>query len=187
MPVLATSLDEPVASQVRELWARLEAKVGLKGVRKVPFPHLTWLGCELLDTPKLVEALGEFAQHTAPIAVRSASLGLFLKPAPVLHLAVVRSPALNACHRKLWELTEGCAAEMHGLYRPELWVPHITLAQGDLTSVQVPQAMTHLLELDFPLELNLRNLTLFHWIGPRFEPIERFPLTGRAEPRGVTR
>ena len=179
MPVLATSLDEPAASRVREVWARLESELGLKGVQRVPFPHLTWLGCEMLDTPRLVEALGDFAHGTAPVPVRSASLGLFMKPAPVLHLAVVRSPALSALHRRLWDLVEAYAAEMHGLYRPELWVPHITLAQGDLSPDLIPRAMAYLMDLDFPLELNLRNLTLFQWIGPRFEPIERFPLIGR--------
>lgn len=178
MPVLATSLDEPAASRIRELWDRLEADLGLRGVRKVPFPHLTWLGCEMLDTPRFVEILGTFSALSGPVKARSASLGLFLKPAPVLHLAVVRSPELERMHRQLWDLVETCAAEMHALYRPDLWVPHITLAQGDLEPEHVPEALRRCMHLNFPIDLTLKNLTLFHWIGPRFEPIERFPLVG---------
>lgn len=179
MPVLATSLDEPVASKVRAVWERLARELGVAGVQRVPFPHLTWLGCEMMDTPKLVHRLEEISGVLAPIPCRSASLGLFLKPAPVLHLAVVRTPEVDFVHGRLWELTEGCATEMHGLYRPDLWVPHVTLAQGDLRPDLVPRALELLLDLDFPFEFTLRNLTLFHWIGPRFEPIERFPLRGR--------
>jgi 2'-5' RNA ligase len=179
MPVLATSLDEPSASLVRGLWDRIERELGLKGVRKVPFPHFTWLGCELLDTPRLVDLLGTLGPEQVPVHARSASLGVFLQPAPVIHLAVVRSPGVEALHRRLWNLVESCAAEMHGLYRPELWVPHITLAQGDLRAEQVPEVMRLLGDIAFPLDFTCKNLTLFHWIGPRFEPIERFPLIGR--------
>lgn len=178
MPVLATSLDEPAATYVRGLWDRLERQMGLKGVRKVPFPHITWLGCEMLDTPRLIESLGELGLHQAPVAARTVSLGLFLQPLPVIHLAILRSPTVEAMHRQLWNLVEPCAAEMHGLYRSELWVPHVTLAQGDLTAEQVPEAMALLGDIEFPIDLTFKNLTLFQWIGPRFEPIERFPLTG---------
>lgn len=178
MPVLATSLDEPAASYVRGLWDRLDKGLGLKGVRKVPFPHLTWLGCERLDTPRLVEVLGSPWLGKGPVSARSASLGLFLQPAPVLHLAVVRNPVVDAMHRQLWELVEPCAAGMHALYRPDLWVPHITLAQGDLRPELIPAAMALLSDIDIPLEFTFKNLTLFQWIGPRFEPIERFPLMG---------
>lgn len=179
MPVLASTLDEPAASRVRALWDRLEADLGLTGVRKVPFPHLTWLGCEVLDTPKLMVGLEDLTATLAPVPARSASLGIFLKPAPVLHLAVVRNPEVDFVHGRLWELVEGCAMDMHGLYRPDIWVPHITLAQGDLTPESLPRAVSLLADLEVPLSFTLRNLTLFHWIGPRFEPIERFPLRGR--------
>ncbi len=179
MPVLATSLDEPSATRVRKVWERLEVELGLRGVRKVPFPHLTWLGCDVMDTPRLIEVLADFSGEVGPLPARSASLGLFLHPAPVLHLAVVRCPALDQVHQRLWELVGTCASEMHGLYRPDLWVPHITLAQWDLRPDQVAAALGLCMDLDFPLEFTLRNLTLFHWIGPRFEPIERFPLRGR--------
>lgn len=178
MPVLATTLDEPLASYIRGLWDRLEKGLGIKGVHKVPFPHITWLGCEMLDTPRLVEILGDCCLRKAPIQTRSSSLGLFFKPSPVLHLAVVRSPEVDAFHRRLWEMVEPCAAEMHALYRPDLWVPHITLAQGDLRPELVPEAMALLSDIDIPLEFTFKNLTLFQWIGPRFEPIERFPLMG---------
>lgn len=179
MPVLATSLDEPAATLVRRLWVLLEGELGLKGVRKVPFPHLTWMGCEMLDTPRLVDLLGSLGQAQAPVQALSASLGVFLQPAPVIHLAVVSSPAVEALHRRLWNLVEPCAEEMHGLYRPELWVPHITLAQGDLKPEMVPEVMKLLGHIPFPLDFTFKNLTLFQWIGPRFEPIERFPLTGK--------
>lgn len=179
MPVLATTLDEPAAGRVRALWDRLEAELGLSGVRKVPFPHLTWLGCELMDTPQMVARLEELSGALAPIPARATSLGIFLKPAPVLHLAVVRNPELDYVHGRLWELVEPCATELHGLYRPDVWVPHITLALGDLSPELLPRAVALLADFDVPLTFTLRNLTLFDWIGPHFEPIERFPLRGR--------
>lgn len=179
MPVLATSLDEPAATYVRGLWDGLEKKMGLRGVRKVPFPHITWLGCEALDTPRLVKALDDLGPTQAPVRAKTPRMGIFLKPLPVIYLAIERTPAVDTMHQKLWDIVEPCAEEMHGLYSSARWIPHVTLAQGDLKEEQVPEAVDLLKTIEFPLNFTFKNLTLFHWIGPRFEPIERFPLTGQ--------
>jgi hypothetical protein len=35
------------------------------------------------------------------------------------------------------------------------------------------------METTLELVFEVRNLTLFDWLGPRYEPCDRFPLMGR--------
>jgi 2'-5' RNA ligase len=176
--ILALQLHEPAAGKVRQWWDLLEREVGLAGVRRVPFPHLTLFGCEGIDYPRIQKTLEDFSGNTPPLMLHSVGLGMFLKPMPVIYTPVIRSPELTELHRTLWEAVSSLGGHMYGLYSPERWIPHMTLAQFDLTRDNHLPALKVLMELDLQLEFQVGNLTLFDWIGPRYEPQERYPLLG---------
>jgi 2'-5' RNA ligase len=58
-------------------------------------------------------------------------------------------------------------------------VPHVTLAQGEPNRGSYGEAVDMLMDMDLRLKFEVRNITLFDWIGPRYEPCDRFPLMGR--------
>jgi len=176
--ILALQLHEPAAGKVRQWWDVLEQAVGISGVRRVPFPHLTLFGFEGLEYPRLQRILEDFSGGMKPLTLRCVGLGMFLKPVPVIYSPVIRDPELTFQHRNLWNTVSSLGGTMYGLYAPELWIPHLTLAQFDLTRDNHLQALQVLMELDLQLEFEVRNLTLFNWIGPRYEPQERYPLLG---------
>lgn len=176
--ILALQLHEPAAGKVRQWWDLLERELGLSGVRRVPFPHLTLCGFDDIDYPRIQRTLEDFSGSTRPLTLRSVGLGMFLKPMPVIYTPVIRSLELTELHRVLWDMVGSLGGHMYGLYAPERWIPHLTLAQFDLTRDNHIPALKVLMELDLQLEFQLRNLTLFNWIGPRYEPQERYPLLG---------
>ncbi|HNX32758.1 MAG TPA: 2'-5' RNA ligase family protein [Holophaga sp.] len=176
--ILALQLHEPAAGRVRQWWDVLEAKVGISGVRRVPFPHVTLFGFDGLDYPQVRKCLEDFSVDTPPLDLRSVGLGVFLKPMPVIYSPVIRSPRITDLQRELWERIARLGGQMYGLYSTERWIPHITLAQFDLTLANQEPALRALMELDLELRFEVRNLTLFNWIGPRYEPQERYPLLG---------
>jgi 2'-5' RNA ligase len=176
--VLALQLQDPAAGKVRQWWDLLEREVGIAGVRRVPFPHLTLLGFDGIEYPQLQKTLEDFSGSTLPLTLQTVGLGMFLKPMPVIYTPVIRNPELTELHRSLWETISGLGGQMYGLYAPERWLPHMTLAQFDLTRDNHMQALQVLMDLDLQLEFEVRNLTLFNWIGPRYEPQERYPLLG---------
>lgn len=178
--ILALQLHEPAAGKVRQWWDILEQEVGLAGVRRVPFPHLTLFGFEGIDYPRLQKTLENCSGSTPPLTLRCVGLGLFLKPTPVLYTPVIRNPELSELHRSLWTTVSGLDGHMFGLYAPDRWIPHLTLAQFDLSRDNLIAAMNALMDLDLQLEFLVGNLTLFNWIGPRYEPQERYPLLGEA-------
>jgi len=179
MATLALLLHEPAARKIRECWDLLEAELGLCGVRKIPFPHVTLLGSEGIEHPRIQEVLEAFCDHTAPLELRSIGLGLFLRPSPVIYAPIIRSPELAEVHRSLWTAVGGLGGSRFGLYAPEQWIPHLTLAQFDLDAETQLQALRLLAGQNLEMVFEVRNLTLFDWIGPRFEPRERYQLRGQ--------
>lgn len=178
MSTLALLLHEPAAGKVRQWWDILEAEVGISGVRRVPFPHVTLFGCEGIEHPRIQEVLEDFSGRTGPLQLRTVGLGMFVKPMPVIYTPIIRSPEMTELHRNLWEAVGALGGTLFGLYSPERWLPHLTLAQFDLTRGNHLEALKVLMDMDLQLEFEVRNLTLFDWIGPRYEPQERYPLLG---------
>lgn len=136
MAGIVSLLDEPSEQFTRALWAELDERYGLHAVaQRVPLPHCSYHVAAEYDLARLAEALRRVAAQTRPFAATITGLGAFEAPEPVLYLAVERNPALDALHAALWrELAEGdIAREPMAVYAPATWIPHITLAQGDLT------------------------------------------------------
>lgn len=184
MTVVALTLREPQALQVRGAWGCLEERLGLWGAQRSLFPHITLLGCEGVEGPRLQAILEDFSQSTAPFVLRTAGLGLFLKPKPILHAPVIRTPHFSDLHRRLWTSATALGGQLFDLYSPERWLPHLTLAMGDLTHSNLLEAIGILAELEAELTIEATNLTIFEWIGPCWEPRERYPLVGDLRPRG---
>lgn len=180
MSTLAMLLHEPAASVVRGWWDRLEAEVGLRGVRRVPFPHVTLFGFDGVPHPAVQDLLDDLCYRLPPLRLKAVGVGLFLQPTSVIYAPVIRSPELSSLHRELWDALGRLGADCFKLYAPAQWIPHVTLAQSDLTPERSLQAMHLLSDLDLHLEFEVRNLTIFDWIGPLYEPRERYPLRGQA-------
>ena len=185
MSTIALTLHEPTARRVREVWDVLEAGLGVRGIRKVPFPHVTLFGCEGIAHSALEPMVEELTARTAPLQLRTVGLGLFLRPQPVFYAPIIRTPQLADLHLRLWNLAGTLGGRLFGLYAPNRWVPHMTLAQGDLDSGDLGRVFAALVSLDLELEFEVRNITIYDWIGPRYEPRERYPLLGQVLERAV--
>jgi 2'-5' RNA ligase len=179
MSTIALTLHEPTARRVRDVWDVLEAGVGVKGIRKVPFPHMTLFGCEGIAHSALEPMVEEVTAKTPPLQLRTVGLGLFLRPQPVFYAPIIRSPQLADLHQRLWNEAGTLGGRLFGLYAPNRWVPHMTLAQGDLQPDDLARVFSALVSLDLELEFEVRNITIYDWIGPRYEPRDRYPLLGQ--------
>ncbi len=184
MSTIALVLQDPAASRVRGVWTQLEAEFGLSGVHKVPFPHVTLLAFNGLTHFDVKELLERISQSLPPFMLETSGIGLFGAPARILHAPVVKTPVLLDLHQRACVELARLGGEIPPLYRPERWMPHVTLAQGDTARGTYGQAVDLILQQDLRLAFEVRNLTLFDWIGPRYEPCDRFPLMGRPEAAG---
>jgi len=176
MSIIALQLQEPAAGVVRGWWNILARELGITGINRVPFPHVTLAGCTGVEAPVIQEIMEDLSRKVPPLRLRSTGLGIFLDPEPVLYAPVVRDRPLEDLHHQIWEALSGLRGQMNPHHAPDRWMPHITLAQFDLRRDGLPKVLSTLAHLDLGLEFEVRNLTLFDWIGPRYEPQERYAL-----------
>lgn len=161
---IASLLDADHEVMVRALWSELERDFDVKRVREaVPFPHITYQGAGRYQLKRMDTILERLARQTAPFTVRTAGLGIFGGPRPVLTITVVRDRALDDFHRRVWEAVGRAASDLAPYYAPgDRWMPHITLAQGDLTADNLPAIAGALCARSFEWDIRLDNLAFFN-------------------------
>ena len=158
MKGLVALLDPSSTERVQKVWEMLERRFQLRGVAAFPYPHISFNILDEYEIEQVESDLRAITARVKPFSVETAGLGFFLHPEPVLYIPVVRSPSLNEVHQQLWvafpQIMDGS-----GLYSPERWVPHITLAVDDLTRELMPQVLEYLSDLSFHWTIRLNGLT----------------------------
>lgn len=163
MDGVVSLLDSASERAVRALWAELAERRGLRAVaQRVPYPHVSYHIAEGYDLARTEAAFAEVAAHTQPFTVDVTGLGAFEAPEVVLYLAVARNDALDRLHAALWQALagDGVAWGASPLYAPATWVPHITLAQGDLTSDALHAIQSAWAGRDLRRQVRVSDLTL---------------------------
>jgi 2'-5' RNA ligase len=154
MQAIVSALDDPHREMVENIWGELKAVFGLQGVIGSTRPHFTYHVAQAYDAASIDAVLTAVARAAPPFAIDTHGLGVFRGDETVLYLHISPSPALAGMHRRVWDAMTPIAAEPIPVYAAETWVPHITLAIGDLTE-----------EL-LPLALQLLNRREYHWTVP---------------------
>jgi 2'-5' RNA ligase len=169
-------LDDEHYALVEHLWDELEAGLGVRGLYQTPIPHFSYHVAEGYDVHLLEPILRRLASRCAMFRARTAGLGVFPGDHPVLYVAVVRSPALSALHQKLWRELAGASTGAVEYYHPERWMPHITLAHGDMFKDHLPDIVQMLSARAFDWEIEVNNLALICDAGATQEVRLRFDL-----------
>lgn len=157
MEGILSLLDTSHSQMVEEIWAELEAQFGLRGVQEFPYPHVSFQISEGYSLATIQDRMQDTVSRFKPIQVQTAGLGLFVNPAPVLYIPVVRATALDRIHRLLWKAFPPLNGE-GGYYSPNQWMPHITLAVGDLKKEMLPDVIHLMAGHDFHWKITLDNL-----------------------------
>ena len=134
---IASLLNAQYRARVEEIWLELESFCGLVGVKQTPIPHFSWQIAEGYDYEQADEMISQIARHTAPFRARSSGLALFSGLAPVVYIPIVRDLQLSNLHQELWERMQPCARGLSAYYSPARWMPHITIAYGDVDPVKL--------------------------------------------------
>jgi 2'-5' RNA ligase len=189
MPSAVVSLLDPAHTvKVERIWEDLRQHLGLTGVLVTPWPHFSFqVASSYTDRAELEARLHQFAERTAPFAVRTVGLASFPEPFPVVYVAVAKGAALGALHASLWSKVSPLAHGGVPYYQPDRWTPHITLAHGNtrpqtpLSSSELTAVVRHLADQDFSWQVSIDNVALI-WDEDGVEELaRRFPLRGRSD------
>lgn len=171
---IASLLNPAADKTTHELWQWLEWDCGLKGIRLTPTPHFSWLGAEGYDHPRVPIILERFAAEMRPFRVKTAGLGVFTGPNPVLFLPLVKTREMLDIHEQLWRLITPYANQPNPYYDPHQWIPHITLANRDVTPENLACAVNGLLYQSIEFEILVDHLVLIYLIDREVGMVSRF-------------
>ena len=155
-------------------------------------PHVTFvIGQERGDREAIIQGLGALARETDPIEILTTGLGIFPSPTPVLYLSIPRRPELADLNRAILTLFQGAGGGNQPNYRPENWMPHVTLASKGLSSGLLATMIEGILQRPLHLTSRLACLALVEEVEKeRWVSTFEFPLRGENElgpnPYGLT-
>jgi 2'-5' RNA ligase len=165
MYAIVSLLDDAHYNLVLDLWRELEVDCGLSGVSLTPLPHLSWHIAADYQSEQLLESLQKLAGQTSPFIVNTSGIGIFTGESPVIFIPVVKESVLATFHRLVWESIQPAALDASSHYSPEAWVPHITLAHGDVDSPKLVCAMKKLAFRRFNWKIRIDHLALVYQLS----------------------
>ncbi len=166
MQGVVTLLDDQHYARVHAIWEELCQKFDVRGMYVTSYPHFSHQVAEQYDEQECDHFLRRLAARTRPFRIRTAGLGIFTVANPILYVPIVRSPQLSELHRELWEgIHQSTPGAVSHYYQPEMWVPHITLAHGDIDQDKLAEIVRRLSARNFHWEITVNNLTMIYDTG----------------------
>jgi 2'-5' RNA ligase len=159
---IVSLLNSPAYEQVEAIWQELEDVCGLSGIRMTPLAHFSWQVAEKYEFEQTHEILKRISDTTCPFPVSASGLGIFTGQAPVLYIPLAKDENLLRFHASLWEETHSVVDGPSEFYSPRLWIPHITLAYGDVDAGKLTCALQLLAFKSFDLSILVDNLALVY-------------------------
>jgi len=179
MHAIVSLMDERHYTLMEDYWHKLETACGLAGVSQTPLPHFSWHIAAEYDFPRLEETLSEFSKELEPFIVRTAGLGLFTGDLPVIFVPLIKDLKLAGVHERLWVRSQPTAIGASSHYSPEVWMPHITLAHGDVSRDKLGCAMQDLAFQPFNWEVRVDHFALVYQFSGQTGKIQsKFPFSG---------
>ena len=96
-------------------------------------------------------------------------------------MPLVRNPRLNAFHRALWKAISGLGEEVRPYYRPERWIPHVTLAHDNLDQYNLGGAISWLADQHLDWVFDVTTLSVLEADGTDRRVVGTFELSGASE------
>jgi len=145
----------------------------------VPFPHFSYQIAGHYEEGQLVERLENLADQLDPFSVTAGGLSLFTGSHPVLFVPVVRTLRLSQVHQAVWQSLAHVGAEISAYYQEEMWVPHITLAEHDITSEKLASIISRFSTRVLSCKIAIDNIAVIWHTGTKQEVRYRFALQSR--------
>ena len=165
MEAVVSLLDEATYSRIEAIWRILELKCGLKGIKNTPFPHFSWHVADHYQQEKVEPALARMAQEARPFTVTTSGLGIFTSKEPIIYVLISKTEKLLHFHKTIWRQVDPQANTSSDFYTPEMWIPHITLAHGDVSREALLCALEELAFIPFIWEVKIENLAVVGQTG----------------------
>ena len=176
MCAVGTLLDERNFARVERLKGGLARECGLTKDQLASLPHFSYQVADHYDLERVEPVLSRCAGATTVFTIRTSGVGIFSGESFVIFALVVRSPELSRLHQRIWAEMEPLDIAPSIYYRPDRWVPHITLAHLGGEMDEVARTVRFLSRSEFEWEVTADNLAVICDTNGQQEVRARFPL-----------
>ncbi len=181
-----TLLEGPLCDEAKRLWRVFEEEHGSVGVQTFAHPNLTFGGARTYHLQTLATRLETEIGNLPSFELRVDGVDHFREPERAVFLRVVLTEELAKVHRCLDRVLSGSCEDLFELYRPSSWVPHITVAMGDLSQREFDNALSQLSEYSRQYVQNVDRISLVQSVGDGsgYEVLHQWPMApcGRRGP-----
>ena len=170
--------DNASESRIRALWSEF-ARFGASSMQDSNTrPHVSLVVAETVDLAAMRDLLDTCSRSTKSFSLSLASLGFFATSERVAYLAPKVTPDLLALHRSIYDQFSSHVSDFWPHYAPASWVPHCTLAMG-----QLPQPLGAAIDIcqsiGLPVVCNVIELGLVEF--PPVKQLYTVPLVSQSE------
>jgi 2'-5' RNA ligase len=144
-----------------KIWDDLETQCMLSGIKITPIPHFSW-HVALNYSEGVASILKRFTKKIDPFVVIASGIGVFEGKNPVIYIQILKTSELIRLHSKLWDDMADVAKSTNINYSPDRWVPHLTIAYGDVTVDKIGCAAKTLVFRDLHMEICVDNLAIIY-------------------------
>lgn len=126
------------------------------------------------DLDKILPVLSQIAQRQKSFTIRTSGLGIFTSKKPVVYVPVVRSIELSKLHLQIWKEISMFVTDEVDYYDEQKWLPHITIAHGDVTDKNLSKLISFLNDVDLTWDIHVDNLALIYEKGGKQILLEKY-------------
>lgn len=160
MQGIVSLLDGEARERIEQLWEELWRDFGVRGIHSKRFPHFSYHVAEEYDLAQLRPVLEQLAGATLKFSARASGIGIFTRKEPVIYLPVVRSGDLERIHGDVARLAMPLTTGFNEFYAADIWIPHITIAEGDVDILVLPEIVRRLGERNLRWEFLVTNFAV---------------------------
>jgi len=160
MQGIVSLLDGEARERVEGIWEELRRDFGVRGIHAQRFPHFSYHVAEEYDLGLLRPRLESFARGLRAFSVAVSGIGIFTRKLPVIYLPVVRSAEMQRIHGGVAELALPLASGVNEFYLADVWIPHITIAEGDVDILVLPEILRRFGERNLRWDVRVSNLAV---------------------------
>lgn len=170
--------DEENSSYIRGLWTSITQEFGFSGTHADSSPHLSFHVADRYDLEATQTRLKSLVCSVPVLeAPTTNGIGVFAGEDQVVYLPVVRIPRLTVMQRAIFDEVHRHAEDENTYYRPETWVPHVTLGRWPAEQDVAADVVRFLLGKDLERDLRLDNLSMIEERGETRRVISTHKLT----------
>jgi 2'-5' RNA ligase len=160
MQGIVSLLDGEARERTEQLWEELRRDFGVSGIHTKRFPHFSYHVADDYNLTPLRPGLEELARATRTFSAQVSGIGIFTRKEPVIYLPVVRSAGLQTMHGNVARLADPSATGINEYYAADIWIPHVTIAEGDVDILVLPEIVRRFGERNLRWELPVTNLAV---------------------------